>query len=164
MLTATFLTALAALATAVLTYIQLRQFRFAHSVDLLFQLEDRFETPIIRGARKSAAMALKNNAGCEEIEPVLDFFETIGILIRRHAVDEELVWNSFSHWALRYAALAREQIELRRISESDATYYEEFDQFVGRLTKIDTRKRRLKSPQSFSKNQLDGFLNDEASD
>jgi hypothetical protein len=52
MLTATFLTALAALATAVLTYIQLRHFRFAHSVDLLFQLEDRFETPIIRDAKE----------------------------------------------------------------------------------------------------------------
>jgi len=93
----------------VLTYFQLRQFRFAHSVDLVFDLEHRFDAPEMINDRKLAARALLAGICEQELEPVLDFFETLGVFVSRHAVDEELVWNSFSYWILRYAALAQGQ-------------------------------------------------------
>jgi hypothetical protein len=148
----------------VLTYFQIKQFRFAHSVDLVFDLEHRFDAPEMINDRKLAAKALLGGTCGQEIEPVLDFFETLGVFVRRNAVDEELVWNSFSYWVLRYAVLAHSQIEARRKEESDSTYWQEFESLVKRLTRIETKRRHLKSPPSFSKEQLKSFLIGEISD
>ena len=79
-----------------------------------------------------------------DVEPVLDFFETVGVLLRRRAIDQELAWDSFSYWVLRYAVLAREQIQFRRKDESDETYYQEFEFLVKRLTQTEIDRRRLK--------------------
>jgi len=145
----------------VLTYFQIKQFRFAHSIDLVFDLEHRFDAPEMINNRKLAATALLSGTCEEEVEPILDFFETLGVFVSRHAVDEELIWNSFSYWILRYAALAHGQIEARRNAESDNTYWQEFESLVKCLTKIETKRRHLKSPPSFSKEQLESFLQEE---
>jgi hypothetical protein len=157
--------AITALVAVVVAWRQLRLFQFAHGVDLLFDLERRFfETPKMQIARRVAAESLKQKASSPEVEPVLDFFETLGILVRRHAIDAELAWSSFSHWVLRYSEVARGSIEARRRVEADATYYEEFDWLVRRFAKIDKRRRPLTSSPLFSKEQLDDFLDDETSE
>jgi len=145
----------------VLTYFQIKQFRFAHSVDLVFDLEHRFDAPEMINDRRLAAKALLAGICGEELEPVLDFFETLGVFVSRQVIDEELVWNSFSYWVLRYAALAHDQIKARRKAESDNTYWQEFESLVKCLTKIETKRRHLKSPPSFSKEQLHTFLVEE---
>ena len=115
-------------------------------------------------ARKLAAQAVRNQTSAKEVETILDFFEVIGILVRRRAVDKDLVWNSLSHWALRYAALASDQIDARRKAESDCTYYEEFDHLVKCMKEVESRRRHLKIPPSFSKEQLDTFISEEIGD
>jgi hypothetical protein len=112
-------------------------------------------------ARKRVAKALQNHISTQEIDTVLDFFETLGILVRRHAVDDELAWNSFSYWVLRYAALTQDHIVARRKNESDETYWQEFEFLIKRFTEIEIKKRNLKFPPSFSKEQLDSFLQEE---
>jgi hypothetical protein len=82
-------------------------------------------------------------------------------LVRRHAVDDELAWNSFSYWVLRYAALTQDHIVARRKNESDETYWQEFEFLIKRFTEIEIKKRNLKFPPSFSKEQLDSFLQEE---
>jgi hypothetical protein len=150
--------AVASLVALILTSFQLKQFRFAHGVDLIFDLNHQFEAPDFLNARMLAATALQNHESAEEIDTVPDFFETLGILVRRNAVDDELAWNYFSHWVLRYAALTRDHIEARRKAESDETYWQEFEFLVKRLTKIEKKERRLKFPPSFSEEHLDRFL------
>jgi hypothetical protein len=81
---------IAALVALILTYFQLKQFRFAHGVDLIFDLDRQFQTPDLLNARRLSATALKNHESTEEIDEVLDFFESIGILVRRNAVDVEI--------------------------------------------------------------------------
>lgn len=156
--------AVASLIALILTYFQLKQFRFAHGVDLIFELEDRFDAPEMMKARKVVAKALQKRTSVQEMDTVLDFFETLGILVRRHAVDKELAWNSFSYWVLRYAVFTRDHIDARRRAESDNTYWEEFEFLVDCFTQVETRKRHLKLPQSFSNVQLDKFLKEELSD
>ncbi|MGA9060681.1 MAG: hypothetical protein WB341_03345 [Terracidiphilus sp.] len=60
------------LVALILTYFQLKQFRFAHGVDLISGLEDRFETPEMMDVRKSAAKALRSGTCNQGIEPVVD--------------------------------------------------------------------------------------------
>lgn len=99
-----------------------------------------------------------------DLEPVLDFFETVGALVRRRALDLELAWGSFFYWVLRYAADASDQIQARRNVESDHTYYQDFEALAKRFTQVEIKKRHLKSPPSFSLDSLDGFLEEEMAD
>jgi hypothetical protein len=115
-------------------------------------------------ARKSAVQALRNQTRTNELETILDFFEVLGVLVRKHAVDEYLVWNSFSYWILRYADLASDQIVERRNAESDPTDYEEFDRLVKCMKQIEIRERKLKVLPSFSREQLDTFVSEEIDD
>jgi hypothetical protein len=156
--------AVAALIVAVVTCLQLKHSRFALGVNIILKLEATFDAPEMSAARSLAATALKADPNTADIEPVLDFFETIGVLLRRRAIDEELVWSSFSYWVLRYAALARDQIHARRKAEADDTYYEEFDFLVKQMTALEVKKRRLKAPPFFSTASLAGFLNEEMVD
>lgn len=123
----------------------------------------------MRAARSRAAKALIPKLAAQvdlstDLEPVLDFFETLGLLVRRRAVDEELAWNSFSYWLLRYAALAPDQIKARRRSESDWTYYEEFEHLAERLTQFEAGKRNLPERPALSKALLASFLTEEAAE
>ena len=156
------LAAFAALLVAIITYKQLKHSRFALGADLILRLEASFfEAVEMKADRSRAASALKRGSDAGELEPVLDFFETVGLLVRREVVDKELAWNSFSYWVLRYAALAGNQIKVRRKKEHDPTYYQEFDFLVECLTQVEIEKRHLKSRPSFSKELLDGFLGEE---
>jgi hypothetical protein len=156
--------AIAALIVAFVTCLQLKHSRFALGVNIILQLEATFDGPEMNAARKQAAAALKADPNTADIEPVLDFFETIGVLVRRKAIDEELVWSSFSYWVLRYGALARDQIHARRKAEADDTYYEEFDFLVKEMTTLEIKKRRLKEPPFFSTVSLASFLEEEIID
>jgi hypothetical protein len=158
---ATAIAALASLVALGFTYFQLRHFRFAHGVDLIFDLDRQFQTPDLLKARRLSAIALKDHKSTDEIDEVLDFFETLGILVRRNAVDVEIVWSYFSYWVLRYADLTKVHIEEMRKAELDETYWQDFELLVDRLTEIEIKRRHLKSLPHFLQEQIDKFLAEE---
>ena len=49
-----------------------------------------------------------------EVEPILDFFETMALLLRRNALDPEMVKHTFFYWIDRYYALTSDQIQQRQ--------------------------------------------------
>jgi len=153
--------ALATLVVAVVTWCQLCHSRFALGVSIVLKLDAIFDAEIMRTKRRNAAKALKDGTKGREVEEVLDFFEPFGLLVRRKAIDKEIVWSYFSYWVLRYDALARYQIIARREEESDETYYQGFDYLVKVLKQIDVKKRKLKSPPEFNSKKRDEFLEDE---
>ncbi len=158
------LAAVAALTVAAINYFQLKHSRFSLGVDLLLRLEATFDGPEMKAARSQAAKALKCGTETADLEPVLDFFETVGALVRRRALDPELAWSSFSYWVTCYAAIARDRIQARRSLESDHTYYEEFEFLAKRFTQVEIKKRHLKSPPSFSLESIEAFLEEETAD
>jgi hypothetical protein len=163
-------TAIAALIVAIVTYRQVKHSRFALGVDLLLKLEAQFDQPAMKAARSRAAKVLLPKLAAHEklestdLEPVLDFFETLALLVRQQAVDEELVWNSFSYWLARYFALGRDQIKARRTLDSDWRVYENFEQFAKRLAEVDATKRNLKELPTLSNDSLTSFLAEEGSE
>ncbi len=85
--------------------------------------------------RNLAAKRLKNEEDPDEMYPVLDFFETVGLLVRRGYLDESDVWNTFSYPVLILNADARQIIE--QDQREDPTTYAEFTALVERLQRIE---------------------------
>jgi hypothetical protein len=93
-----------------------RRSRFAQAVELLLRFEDRFASPDFLTTRRRAAEGLATGKP-SEVDDVLDFFETIGMLVQKKALDKEMVWSSFAYWLLRYTAAARKYISESRSAD-----------------------------------------------
>ena len=109
-----FVSAGAAIAAVWAVINQTNTARFATGVDLLFSLKARFESREYRVKRGWAVAALSGKAKLENVQGVLDFFETIGLLVRRKTLDAEMVFNMFSYWLHGYWLYARTGIEQQR--------------------------------------------------
>ncbi len=92
---------------------QVRRARFNQSVDLLFRLEADFFGPAKRSQRVKAATDLLAGRFVEA-EPILDFFETMALLQRRGALDQELIQHTFFYWIDRYFEASRQIIQQRQ--------------------------------------------------
>lgn len=92
--------------------------------DVILKLDERFNDKLLN-KRKEAARSLKDGPDEHDanIEDVLDFFETLGLLIRRHAVDKEIVWHTFFYWIHGYAKYAKNFVAKQR-SKSPNRYAE----------------------------------------
>ncbi len=73
-----------------------RRSRFALGCDLMLRLTERFDSERFRQARRRAANGLGHGEPAEA-EEVFDFLETVGVLLRRGAIDNEVVWCMFSN-------------------------------------------------------------------
>jgi hypothetical protein len=71
----------------------------------------------------------------DEAQRLLDFFETIGLLVRRGYLDENDVWSTFSYWMFNIYADFREDIEQMR--RDDKNYYADSCELLERLRKIE---------------------------
>ena len=121
---------------------QMRRSRFQQSIDLLFKLEGDFFGPhkqVLR-ARAASEMGLGNYA---EVEPILDFFETVALLTEKGALDEYMVWHTFFYWINNYYELAKPQIELKQ--QEDAAIWADLGNLVGRLRERQKKSRSLDS-------------------
>jgi hypothetical protein len=66
-------------------------------MQFFLELRRQFDGPLV-SERKLLAQKLKSGAPRDEInEPVLDFFEDLGMLVRRDYIDREMVWDTFSY-------------------------------------------------------------------
>jgi len=113
MLAVAFLTAIgtviaagAAASAARSTRASVEMTRFALGVTTLRGLLPEFDEEPLRRARRLAAAAVTRgemvtdppSEHAREAEEVLDFFETLGLLVRLGALDAEMVWHTFYHW------------------------------------------------------------------
>jgi len=99
---------------AVLTLLsESKRSRFSLGIDLLLKLEERFEGQEMLRIRRKAARSLLKKSG-DGIDDVLNFFKTIGLLVRKGALDGKMVWHSFSYWIHRYWLTTNEYIKEER--------------------------------------------------
>jgi hypothetical protein len=90
------------------------QTRVALQTDTLFKLEERFNSREILKERGLAARALRSNPIGSDIEDVLDYMDTIGLYLKKGALNEDDVWNTFGYWILRYWLLSENYIKQRK--------------------------------------------------
>lgn len=92
---------------------------------------------------------------------VPDFFTTIGLLVKKHILDTEMVWSSYFWWVVHYWQLLREDIYAFRGKE-DESYYQNFEGLYKTLVRFDRKYSKTSYRESEkTKEQMTHFLNDE---
>jgi hypothetical protein len=86
---------------------QLRKTSLLHSAEMVTALAERFNSETMRHSRVHFAELLESHCRGNSVWlsgdlPVLSFFEHVGHLVRRHALDEQMAWNRFSWLLARY--------------------------------------------------------------
>ena len=116
---------------------QVHRARFNQSVDLLFRLENDFFGPAKRLQRAKACRDLERGIPLES-EPILDFFETMALLLRRGALDAEMVWHTFFYWINNYYEILRPYIAERQLR--DPLVWQDFGSLVDTVRGIQQRR------------------------
>jgi len=108
---------------------QLNQSRDLAKVQHLLDFVKQFNAePMIRLRKSVAEQRLRGVTEPEGMDDILNFFETIGLLVRRDYLDAEDVWDSFSYWMFNVYVDFREYIEHEQ--KNDYTYYSDFCDLV----------------------------------
>src|SRR5439155_22559830 len=81
---------------------QARLLSFSLQVQSLLAVEKTFSEREFRRIRHDAARQLQTNTPDPEVDDVLNFFATLALLVRRRALDAEMVWHVFFYWLHGY--------------------------------------------------------------
>jgi hypothetical protein len=126
----------------IVAYRQLEEFHAEAQVQHLLALEQQFDQePMLTYRRGLAEKRLKNQEDPDELYPVLDFFETIGLLVKRGYLDESDVWNTFAIDVFTLNGDERQIIEQQQ--RKDPTTYAEFSFLLERLTRIEEKNHGM---------------------
>lgn len=140
---AALVTAVAAMVTAVAVVVQVQKqselSRFNAGLASLWQLRSEWNGDDMLDVRSAAAEALLDGQGGDDVDAVLDFFDEVAFLMRRGAVDEELVWYQFYWPMVHYWAGCREYAGTVR--QKDPTAWEQLDAAMPTLLAIEARRR-----------------------
>jgi len=138
---------------------QLKQARESEKVKHLVEFIEEFERePIAHYRRAVAEKRLKGTTYPPEAQKILDFFETIGLLVRRGYLDAEDVWSSFGYWMFNIYADFRDDIEQEQ--RLDKNYYGDSCDLLKKLHEIE--KEMGSSDDRPSKDEILDFWRDES--
>src|SRR5712692_922010 len=80
-------------------------------IKLQLKLTDRFDSSLLVAARASVAKQLLEKAPHQDVsETVIDFFEDLGMYLKRRYLDEKLIWDTFGFYALRWWSACRDYV------------------------------------------------------
>jgi hypothetical protein len=140
---------------------QILRSAFSMSVQLTIKLDEQFNSDSFRILRSKGAKGILKNQ-YNDAEEVFDFFETVGLLVRRHALDKEMVWCTFSHWIFNYWLVSSQYILSQQ--KDDPTVWAEFKQLHDVVMKVQKKKSGLPySELVLTPEDIKQFLKDEVS-
>jgi hypothetical protein len=126
--------------------IQAYRGRFRTSIDLTLRLGEQFDSPSFEKKRCDAASALSTNKNLDEAEPIFDALDTVGFLVRKKAIDEEIGWSVFYYWVQGYWSNGKAHIEAKRQSEKDMTLWADLEGLHKVLLKVQRRQANQSEP------------------
>jgi len=133
-------------------------------IQLYLELRKDFDGHLIEH-RKILARQFLENAHADEInEPVVNFFEDMGMLLRRDLLDHDMIWDTFSYYARMWRSACRDYIAKVRVDlGGDETLFTDFDYLSERMCEAEARKRgKTRGELEPSPSQLKTFLEAEA--
>jgi hypothetical protein len=94
---------------------------------------------------------------------VMNFFEDLGMLLRRNYLDREMIWDTFSYYARMWWSACREYIAAERTALNDDTLFTDFDYLAERISEDEVKKRhKTRAQLEPSPSDLKAFLDAEA--
>jgi len=108
--------------------------------------EDKFDgTALIAERKKLATQLLSGTTHADIQEAVINFFESVGIMLRKGYLEKEMVWAGFSYFAIRWWSACKDYItEERRLRKNDNTIFEDFQYLVDELYAFEVKRRSMK--------------------
>jgi ribosomal-protein-alanine N-acetyltransferase len=164
----TFWIALGAIGTVVTLFFiqrQLRHARYVSAFEFLRREDDRFRTDEMRKHRSDLATTLLlYSTDFQKIDDVadflLDYFEDLGIILRKRLAPGYLVWSMNCYYVLRYWHALLPYVAWVRAKWNDTCYYSDFEYLYRALARKQRREtgREIIEPDY---NELRDFLKEE---
>jgi hypothetical protein len=137
-------TALIALATAVMIFRQMRndtqRILFNTALDSIWRFDAQWNVDAMADARSAAAASLLEGQPGRDLEVVLDFFDQIALLVNRQALDEEMVWYQFFWPMANYWGASQDYVH--KVARDDPLRWEQLSVVMPRLAAIEARRRK----------------------
>jgi len=134
-----------------------RRSRLALETESILSLTERMDSSRLRYLRRTAAGSLINHKEeNRELSEVLNFFNTIAVLVESKALNDDLAFREFSWWMIRYWACAVGYVAAER--KTDPRGWGSLERVVTRFAKLE-QKWGYPSP---SDEHLQAFLRSEA--
>lgn len=109
-----------------------RALRADLKVRLQLQFGERFDR--LMDARNQLAERIRVGATRDTIsEDVMNFFEDLGMYLGRGYLDEELVWNTFGFYAVRWWLACKDYVLLERRRHNDQTLFKDFENLAAKM-------------------------------
>ncbi len=116
---------------------QAKSFAGSVSADLALKMVREFDEDSFRSLRSRVADASLKKLRLGETENLFDFFEQIGLFVRRGLLDVEIAHSFFFHWTNLYWIAGRSVIQEKR--EGCATLWTDFECLYNTLLQIEIK-------------------------
>jgi hypothetical protein len=138
------------------------------TADIFTRLNERWDSQAMRLRRKALAEALLAAKATDVpphlVEDVIDFFEDLGVMVRKKWVDTDSVWGSFCTAIRHYwKACGETYVTDLRHRFRDSTYFNEFEFLTKKMDKAEIERRRTtKDEIALTSDNVRDFLQEEA--
>lgn len=128
--------------TLILIYRQLVAQRFANILSSVSSLNQNWNTEEMHKARKALCVKhdSKNRSISQQDGLVLDFFEQMGLYLRKGVFTPDILWELYSYYIEHYWCLVEPLINEFRLSTNDKTWYSNFD-YLYEAMRVQSKKR-----------------------
>ena len=116
---------------------QTQSFAGSVSAELALKLLHGFDDDSFRSLRSRVADAFLKKLRVGEAEDLFDFFEQIGLFLRRGLLDVEIAHSFFFHWANLYWVAGKSVIQEKR--EGCVTLWADFEYLYDSLLQIEIK-------------------------
>jgi hypothetical protein len=144
-------TAIAALTAVAAVILESRASRRTLGAETYRQLEEKFfHTALMRKLRRRAAEELRTTSAengppdqrCDAFCDLADFFDHIGILLRRGVLDDEMAWSSFYRRAASFWDAGNIHGILGKARDRQPLRWNEYEYLLRKLERVHARKTR----------------------
>lgn len=137
--------------------------RIIAAADFLLRLESAFNAQDMLVKRKQILLTLKQTPKdfqrMNNYRDIFDFFEELGLLVRKKIIPTDLVWSDYCYWTLNYWTAFTNYIDWARKSDEDPTMYCEFEYLFKKMLNFEEHK--LKKKVEITPEKLTEFVNEE---
>lgn len=132
--------------------------RFNQRIDLILKFAERFEKREWQQVRANAAKKLRADPKTQEpaVGNLMSFFEEVGFLFHRKAVDLDAVYEFFEYWLTPYYQASTAYREWERQDSGCGDLYTKLDELFDALTHLEIR--RTGKPPHRSPEDIEKFL------
>jgi len=144
---------------------QLSTAKTESKIRLYLQLRKEFDSEPLLSHRERFAEQLLDGKPHEELnQGILNFFEDVGMFLRRDYLDREMVWETFGHCAQMWWSASREYIaKEQHYVGDDIVRFKGLKYLIEQMYEIDTEyKNKTHTELEPSQSEIKCFLQSEA--